>query len=193
MFAMDIWTTKERAGHNVSSSHLFMKLHQTLLTGVSVLFVIKVFIVVHVPAHLLLVIHRALMGTVRLMWYIHHEAECSCQSCVHLPFWELYRCTSSVDGCTWWIHWLFSPPAAEQTPQLKHWHKLNSVNHSNVCLPPWRPPGSPLHLPSPSSVWTLWSTSWWASVHVVKRSSRSEGSPPDRNRAAAPAGTDPRC
>lgn len=44
-----------------------MKLHQTLLAGVSVLFVVKVLVVVHVPAHLLLIIHRALTGTVTLM------------------------------------------------------------------------------------------------------------------------------
>lgn len=44
-----------------------MKLHQTLLAGISVLFVVKVLVVVHVPAHLLLVIHWALTRTVTLM------------------------------------------------------------------------------------------------------------------------------
>ncbi len=48
-----------------------MKLHQALLTGISVLFVIKVLIVVHVPAHLLLVIHRALRGQVRSIYLIY--------------------------------------------------------------------------------------------------------------------------
>lgn len=48
------------------SPHLLMQLHQTLLTGVGVLFVIKVLIVIHVPAHLLLVIHRTLTRTVKL-------------------------------------------------------------------------------------------------------------------------------
>lgn len=41
-------------------SDLLVKLDQTLLTGVGVLFVIKVLVVVHVPAHLLLVVQRTL-------------------------------------------------------------------------------------------------------------------------------------
>lgn len=40
--------------------YLFVKLHQVLLTRIGVLFVIKVLIVIHVSAHLLLVVHRAL-------------------------------------------------------------------------------------------------------------------------------------
>ena len=42
-----------------------MKFHQALLAGIGVLFVVKVLIVVHVAAHLLLVVHRALGATVR--------------------------------------------------------------------------------------------------------------------------------
>lgn len=38
-----------------------MKLCEALLAGIGVLFVIKVLIVVHVPAHFLLVFHWALM------------------------------------------------------------------------------------------------------------------------------------
>lgn len=43
-------------------SHLLVKLHQTPFAGISVLFIIKIFIVVHVPAHLLLIFNRALRG-----------------------------------------------------------------------------------------------------------------------------------
>lgn len=41
-----------------------MKLHQILLAGIRVLLVIEVFVVVHVPTHLLLVIQGALRGRV---------------------------------------------------------------------------------------------------------------------------------
>lgn len=40
-----------------------MKLHQALLRRVRILFVIKVLVVVHVPAHLLLVVQGALKET----------------------------------------------------------------------------------------------------------------------------------
>lgn len=42
------------------SSYLLVKLHQTPFTGIRVLFIIEIFIVVHIPAHLLLIFNRTL-------------------------------------------------------------------------------------------------------------------------------------
>lgn len=68
------WKHSEcEGGALASSSHLFMKLHQTLLAGIRVLFVVKVLVVVHVPAHLLLVVQRALRGHVRSIHLIYQS------------------------------------------------------------------------------------------------------------------------
>lgn len=67
------------------------------------------------------------------------------------------------------------------------------VTAGGCHLPPWHPPGSLLHPPSPSSAWMPWSRSWRASVRAGRSSSRTEGSPPARTRVTAPAGTNPRC
>ena len=177
-----------------SCSHLFVKLHQALLTGVGVLFVIKVLVVVHVPAHLLLVIHGTLRGqTDQYLWSTGPNITCYLLLLYSTHLSEdgvdvLPQRMVILDGFTDFSHLLQQTRLHSKTLK-SFWHVTETSWHS----PPSRPPGSPLHPPSPSSAWTPWSRSWWVSVRVVRRSSRTEGFPPDRSRAAAPAGTDPRC